>query len=482
MRIKPLTLSILAFMTLMSSMSNLCMTAIAQSAPQQEPDLSNYTRLEQDPITIDSIGLSLNIPKGAQAETVRIGTTTSTGIAFPADLGTMIVKEQRTTNPELTAKSAIESIKQTLLQLPGSQLIAEQPELRVGIWNGHRIYVTIANPTPGGPPLFRGITIFGYKPSAFLIFDYSLEAPESMFDQGRVLYETSIGTMNLQEMSTQTLKRAAGFQATNSLLDQLTLEDYDAVLTGPKSERWERLFTPAASGDVMDAKEHGYRRMKSWSGYKGEVGNKDKSKWTAEDRKLGYLMQIDSMALDNGLRIDSRALFFMSLDGNEELWTIRMTLKGTESKDQGSAGMNQDSTVTGARIGGKLSVTTAFGTEAPTTVSPFIPETGYITQVQAYLLGALIVHKELQGDFATYAYNPVTNTVALRWDISEQPSHSPGMWTVTEKTSPNSPPTTTLYNANGDFMRVRLTNGRLWEPIELDRLISLWKRKGLPLQ
>ncbi len=472
--------TILPLFTLVAAfiISALATTTTAQ--PVQTPT-PNLTELEPDPITIESIGLSLNLPIGGRAETVRIGTSTSTGISLPDGLGTIIVKEQRTSNEKLTAKGAAESIRDQLMNLPGAMVIAEQPELRVGIWSGHRFYVRTPPAKAGGSPTYRGISIFGLKPKTFLIFDLTMQGSESAFQNARIMYETSIATMNLQEMSSQSLKRIAGFKLTKALIDQLTIEDYDAVLTGKKSERWERLFTPAPSGDEMDATEHGYRRIKSWSGYKGEMGSKDRNKWSQDDRKLGYLIQLDSMALDSGLRIDSRALYFMSLDGNEETWTIRMTVKDSNNLGEDGKPTSQDSAITGARIGGKLNITSVDGNSPPTTISPFIPEEGYITQVQSYLLGPLITQQKLQGDFAAYAYNPVTNSVTLRWDISEQPPQSPGMWSVTTKTSPDTPPTTALFDAHGDLMRVRLTNGRLWEPIELERLLSLWKRKGLPI-
>ncbi len=456
------------------------------NSPNPSTPSTSFTELENDPITIDSIGLTLNLPLGSQAETVRIGNSTSTGVSFPKNLGTLIIKEQRTSNDDLTYIKAAQSIRDQLLAAPGMTVIGEEPNLRVGIWPGYRFYVrstpNTTNARTGSPSNFRGVTVFGHKSHAFLIFDFTFSGSDTQFQQAKVLYETSIATMNLQEMSSQALKRVAGFNSTNALLDQLSIEDYDAVLTGKNNARWDRLYTPAKSGDEMDAKEHGYRRIRSWSGYKGELGTKDKAKWNTEDRKLGYLVQIDSMAIEGPLRIESRAFFFMTLDGNEEIWTIRMTLKDSSQSEFDDEPTQQDSAITGARIGGKLTITSADGKTPPKTISPFIPENGYITQVQSYLITALIAHKQLQGDFASYAYNPMTNSVTLRWDISEQPSHSPDMWSITSKTSPDSPPSVTLYNAHGDLMRVRLTAGRQWEPIKLDRLLDLWKRKGLPLE
>ncbi|CAN0593237.1 unnamed protein product, partial [Laminaria digitata] len=73
------------------------------------------------------------------------------------------------------------------------------------------------------------------------------------------------------------------------------------------------------------------------------------------------------------------------------------------------------------------------------------------------------------------------SAITLRWDIVEKPQDTPDLVRITTKVSSDTPPTVSIYNAKGDLIRVRLSNGRIWEPIELDRLINLWQKKGLPL-
>lgn len=430
-----------------------------------------YTELERDPVRIESIGLTINLPVGATAETIRIADATSTAVVLPAGLGTIVIKQQRTLSEELEAKQAVESIKNQLTRTLGFEIIAEQPDLRVGIWPGSRFYAKSTRQKD--PDAYRGISIFQLKAQTFLVFDLSVEGDEQRFEEARALYETSIATMDLEEMSNESLKRAAGFKATESLLSSIEFEDYDNILTGRNGERWERLYTPAKTGEQMDATEHGYRRVRSWAGYRGELTDKDKSDWNDTDRQLGYLVQIDALALETGMRIESRSIFYMSLDASEEAWTIRMAIK----RDAAS----QTSTITGARTGSKLTITTTQGQNAPTVTRPYIPEDGYLTQVQAYLMGPLLIHKDLSGEFASYAYNSASGAVTLRWDIAQRANDDPDSWRITTKTSPESPASTSVYTKEGKIKRVELGIGRRWEPIPLKDLLDLWKRKGLPL-
>lgn len=444
-----------------------------QPTPKPQSDTAPaYTELERDPVRIESIGLTINLPVGSTAETIRIADSTSTAVVLPAQLGTIIIKEQRTLSEELDAKEAVESIKTQLTRTLGYEIIAEQPDLRVGIWSGSRFYAKSTR--QNNPAAYRGISIFQLKAQTFLVFDLTVEGDEQRFADARALYETSIATMDLEEMSSETLKRAAGFKATQSLIASIEFEDYDAVLTGRNGERWERLYTPAKTGEEMDATEHGYRRVRSWAGYRGELTSKDKSDWNDTDRQLGYLVQIDALALEQAMRIESRSIFFMSLDATEEAWTIRMAIKRDAAETQSSA-------ITGARTGSKLTITTTSGQGAPTVTRPYIPEDGYITQVQSYLMGPFLVHKDLSGEFASYAYNAASGAVSIRWDIAQRDKDDPDTRRITTKTSPESPASTAVYDKDGKIKRVELGIGRIWEPIPLKDLLDLWKRKGLPL-
>ncbi|MGV6813558.1 MAG: hypothetical protein ACWA5W_00960, partial [Phycisphaerales bacterium] len=258
-----------------------------------------------------------------------------------------------------------------------------------------------------------------------------------------------------------------------AFMDTQTIKDYQNAMTG-KKDRWERLYLPAATGDEMDATEYGYRKIKSWGGFKGELTDKPRRSWKEDDQSLGYFVQIDAMALEDGVRVDTRATFYMSEDTREESWTIKMSLR--------QDGVQTTSVITGARSDKSMVIMLDQPPGAPTRTHPLIQGEGYISQVQTYLIDAMLAHEADPGEYASYAYNSSLGTITLRWDIVEKPEDKPGVTRITTKTSNDSPPTVSVYNAQGDLMRVRLANGRIWEPIELDRLIKLWKKKGLPLE
>jgi len=436
----------------------------SQAAPQP-------IELSRDPTRIPSLGMSLNLPEGVRAETVRYADAASTAIKLPDDLGLLLIREQRTTNENLDAGGVVAAVREQFVTQRGFTVIDQQPDLRIGIWDAQRIY--LRSPAGADGTAYRGITVFAPKTRSFLVFDLSLAGDDDKFARARRLYETIVATMNLEEMSSKTVQRSAALRATDAVVSRLTLEDFDAVMTGRSTDRWERLFTPAGTGDRMDDTEHGYRRIRSWSGYKGELTGKDRSEFNDEDRELGYLIQIDAMILERDLRVDSRAVFFMSLNAQEETWTIRMALE----RD----GQRTVSTVTGARRGGNLRVTTTQGRQPPTVTSPEVPSEGYLPQFMTYHMGALLAHKGLIGEFASYAYNSSSDAVSLRVDsVTRGPRDD--TWRVTTKTTPESPPSTALYDEDAELVRVTLANGRQWQPTALDDLIDLWKRKGLPLE
>jgi hypothetical protein len=138
--------------------------------------------------------------------------------------------------------------------------------------------------------------------------------------------------------------------------------------------------------------------------------------------------------------------------------------------------------VTGARSGTSMTVQLEQSNMAPTVTRPLIQGDGYVPQAITHLLAPMLAREGRPGEFAGYAYNASTNTISLRWDTVEQPADKPGLRVVRSRADENTPATTHVFNGRGELMRSELHNGRIWEPIELDRLVSLWKRKGLPLE
>ncbi len=457
----------------------------AQLVAQPADDTRSPVNLAKTTTTLQSLGLTLYLPEGAVAETVSYGSESTTAIAFEGDTGLMTIKGQKTTNPDLTSSMVAENIIQRLTGGYGTRATGElisRTQLKIKFWAGERFYIRQPDPK-GGEDKMTGYTIFQNKPRNFLVFELRTDAKD--FETAQRIYETSVGTIDLGNPDIENTRRTAAILSTLAFLDTLTIEDYRAVLTGNKTDHWERLYTPASTGDEMDATEHGYRRVRSWAGYKGEMSEKPKSEWSEDDRTIGYLFQLDAMALEKNLRIDTRAIFFASDDQADEAWTIRMSLIEELPAISANADAEQrkvNSSITGARHNTSMTVYLQQNDQPPSVTRPLIEGEGYISQVQTYLQSALLASKHLPGEYASYAYNSSTNTVALRWDSVEQPEESPGLWRVTTKATETTPATVSLYNEKNDLLRIELANGRIWEPIELKALLKLWKKKGLPLE
>ncbi len=441
---------------------------------------ANTVQLAQATTTIRALNLTLYLPEGSVAETISYGSESTTAVAFPDDVGLLTIKGQKTTNPDLTTKIVADSIIARLTVDQYNRTIGQllsRTQIRIKFWTGERFYIRQRDPK-GGPDLILGYTIFQNKPRSFIVFELRTDIETRQHAQ--LLYETTIGTLDLGNPGLENARRSAAIKSTLAFMDSLSIKDYQSVLTGKNTDHWHRLYTPAASGDEMDATEHGYRRIRSWAGFKGEISKKDRSKWTHDDRTPGYIFQLDAMALEKDLRIDTRAIFFVSDAQDDESWTIRMSLIQKETEFNEETKIN--SSITGARHGTSMTIYLEQNNQPPAATRPLIEGEGYISQVQAYLHTALLAAKRQQGEYASYAYNSSANAITLRWDTVEQPEETPGLWRITTKTSDTAPAAVTFYNENNTFLRVRLANGRIWEPIELDRLVKLWKKKGLPLE
>jgi len=434
---------------------------------------SSAVILESEPFRIDALDLNIFLPKGSITQTTSFSSNSTMGIGFPDQIGVMMIKEQKTTDQDLTIVQVAENIIGQLTKFSRSktgEVISRNRNIEINDWIGDRFYVRIPG-TGGKPDVVRGMTIFQVQPRRFIIFD--LTTTFNDFERSRELYETSVGSIDLGNPTEADVRRAAAIKSMLAFLDLRSVEDYQAAMTG-KKERWERLYDPASTGDEMDATEYGYRKIKSWGGFKGELSDKPRRSWNDDDRSLGYFVQIDAMAIEDDFRVDTRATFYMAEDTKEESWTIKMSLR--------SADYQQTSTVTGARSNTSMVILLDQSDAPPTKTNPVIQGEGYLSQAQSYLISTMLAHHAEPGEYASYVYNSSVGTITLRTDEVEKPEETPDLITVTTKTSKDSPPTVTYYDKDGEMLRVRLANGRIWEPIELERLINLWQKKGLPLE
>ncbi len=456
-------------------------TASRPQTPARAGDVTGV-KLQSAPTRIDALEMSFFLPEGSEAQTVTIGTNPKVSVKLPRNLGEMLIEGRRSTKTDLRVAQVIDSMIQQFESLgsfvretPGGKVFVKpQLEKRTAMQlaglSGERIYMRFPA-TEVRPEEIRGVTVFQTEPGRFIVFD--LAAPAALADESVRTYETVVGTMDVTDRDALAARRGAALDRTKAVLASLTPDEL-RVLAESQAERWERLFTPARSGDDMDAAEHGYRRVRVRKGFRGEVSGKPERSWNTQEKLPGLIVQLDAMALETDLRIDTRAVYFVSEDLEQEAWTVRMALRQGETVTESS--------VTGARSGSGMVVQLDQQNMAPTVTRPMIQGEGYVPQAITHLLSPLLARRAQAGEYASYAYNPQSNTITMRWDTVEQPADRPGLWLVRSRPDDNTPATTHVFNAQGRLLRSELHNGRLWEPIEPDRLVSLWRRKGLPLE
>ncbi|GJM18615.1 MAG: hypothetical protein DHS20C14_08280 [Phycisphaeraceae bacterium] len=438
-------------------------------------------RLAGNPLRIPTIGLTMHVPEGSTSQTTSFSTNTLTTVRPVEDIGVFTIQGRKSTDENLTPKQVGDGIIEKILADYGevgaagqvskskARVLARNSSLLIGDFEADRFYIELPPKRSIDPAPVHGYTIVVPGPGRVIVIEAMTDT--NTFEQARSIYETCVATANFADPGDLATRRAASIRAGVRVFEQLTPEDYRAVFES-FGIRWERLYTAEETGADIDATEHGYRRLKAWVGRRGELNpDKDQSKWSKADQQPGYLLQIDALLLDDLLRVDTQAVYFMSMDREEEAWTVRMAIR-----QNGQTGHWIE---TGARQGHSMSVTTTHGSSAPTVVRPLVQGEGYLSMVETYMLPPLLAHAGIPADFAFYTYQSRDGTIRMRSDSVEHAGTN--TWKITSRINEDAPPQTAYITDAGEPLSTELADGRVWEPTSYEKLVRLWRDKSLPL-
>ncbi len=458
--------------------------AAAQNARSDRPAAKAQApgvRLAGSPLRVPAIGLTMHVPEGCTSQTTSFSTNTLTTIQPLEDVGVFTVQGRVTSDPDSTPQLVGDGIIEKILADYGevgpagqvarskARVLSRNSNLMIGELPADRFYIELPPKRSVDAAPVQGYTIVIPEPGRVVIFQ-ALTTTDA-FDRAREMYETCAATAVFEDPGDLATRRAASIRAGVRVIEDFTPEDYRAVFE-TFGTRWERLFAPAQSSADIDATEHGYRRIKAWVGRRGELNpEKEPARWSNADQEPGYLLQIDALLLDDLLRVDTKAVYFMSMDRESEAWTVRMAIK-----QNGQTGQWIE---TGARQGHSMSVTTTHGSSAPTVVRPLVQGEGYISMVETYMLAPLLAHAGIPADFAFYTYQSRDGTIRMRSDSVERAGST--SWKITSRLNEDAPPQFAYLTDEGEPIRTELADGRIWEPTSYEKLVRLWRDKGLPL-
>lgn len=475
--------------------------APAASSPGQAPAADpGVVELAQDPLDLPTIGVRVFAPVGSEAHTETVGAEAK---------GTIIAKDQswainiagpRTSNPDTTITAATDA---ALKQLAESAGVAEVDRSRNASMVGTTIKLLSREPAPGGPKLFikngvreyeferfyasmpsvfgkaatvRGFAITKVAPTQFITFE--LITTEPLLPVARRIFETVIAAAEIDDPTRANAERATAVKAGEKVTELLNAQMWhELIATG--AEHWERLYIPASSGADADAKEIAYRRIRLGVG----TGNTTDPKVGDPGPGEGYVVRLDARYLDRarcvngelaeGRMIDSRSVFFTAPDRSNEVWSVEMTMRDPKSKGvfkevAGRTDKSMSVQIDGTGIASRI-------------VKPTVPPEGYVSRAEAVVLQDVIARSKIFTDLGFYVYSGETESIRLRRDSLQRPADDLGAMILATRPSEDKKPQMVYYNAKGEWIKTVMPDGSIWERVTPEKLMQLWRSKGLPV-
>lgn len=452
--------------------------------------------LDGEPFRLDSVGLVIRLPRGVRTEMSDIGGVVTVQI-YPDDRSWVVNVQTPRVEPGMgTAEQAAERIiKQFNDALPmkstisgekvdnAAKMITPLQQLNIeGCGEVGRRFA-FAMPRRDKSYVVQAYSIFRPLPDRFVVFE--LVCGDGVYEQARGFYEVIVAAALFEKPELLIAQRRAAVESGIALLGKLTSEDWAKGM--PEEQRWYRLYRPALSGKDEDAQEGGYRSVRFFKGTRAQMSPGATNIEPGPANPEGYLCQVDARVLLKKPQklgaavdaaeyqvIDTQGIYFLSLDRNEEAWTVRTTVNDP-AKKRGS-----EYSETGARTGKTMTVALNTPGDGPKTIKPVIQGEGYLSQFESQLWPRMLVTAKKEGETGAYVYRSESQTIVLRRDTVIKDPKGRAMYAVVTRHREEPEGQKSAYSDDGELMRTELSDGRVWEPISPVELLRLYRSKGLP--
>lgn len=439
--------------------------------------------LHPEPFVFPGLGLTISLPEGGLVETTTAGPNESFTVRPENQSWLLSFEERRSRDlnlmPNAIADELIAGFEASKQRTrtggadrrgaaeTEAKVLDRQPSLVLGGVPASRFYITMPDDESR---VIHAYTVFRAEPGRFVLA--RMQCLEAELPKARLIYETVIASAVFRDPVAAATERAAAIMSGEALRAALTAEQFDQSLM-PEPE-WRRLYRPASTEASADAREVAYQKVEIRRGARGDLTpERPRERWNATEQQEGYIVRVVARYLDGGRIIDSESVFYATLalsERDEEAWTVRIRIK---DGDQEAVW-----TETGARFDKRLSVRVQAEGQLPTETTWTIPEQGYITQVESFMLPRLLAQSRTPLVFAFYCYNSTSGKMELRRDVLS-PADGGG-WVLRTRLTEGTAERESLLTETGDLIHTRTADGVVMEPIEIDRLHGLWKSKGLP--
>ncbi|MEO1715688.1 MAG: hypothetical protein AAFR76_01135 [Planctomycetota bacterium] len=454
--------------------------ALAQASGQSPIEMSGR------PFDLGSLGVSFNLPVGATATTRRIGTEVQADVIGPNNGYRVTITSRSSSNTELTAEAAAESILMNLKEAYGIEdgdatgvtIATFAQELRtvepVSFPGGEAQRFFLQQPaTASQDDTVRGVAVIDLGRGRMLVWDAT--SPIAGFETLAPSFDAMLSTIQFENPELRFADRGIAVTAGQRVLDSIDTDTLRETFESA-GERWLRLYEPAGESD----REIGYRRVTTWAGTRDEIDPSRRSSSSSTDMTPGLLVRIEARTLGeispqtgNQIIYDSRGTYWVSEDLSSETWNLSIAIR--------DGGRTTSLSEVGARNGfEEIMVTAKTPSGRSETTRHRIEGEGYLPLPLALMLPDILTGAGTAGDFGFYAYRSDTNAIAYRSDSLRKDDDGEG-WVLRSRVAPGTPELVKFLNDDGSIRREQLPDGKVWDPIESIELVNLWRRKRLPL-
>lgn len=432
--------------------------------------------LEPTPITVEALNLRFNPPKGAStiAESVDGNFVITLRDDPRTPTWTLRVQTMKSSLPDPSPKGQIDDLLKELDRTKAQyRVVSNEPHTAAKLV-GQLCY--IERTTTEGQSVVSGWLVLPIAKSEFMVFAMQT-VPES-FTLLKSVWESSFDTLDLRTQEQVTTARNARIKNGHDFLQSVSPERLRS-LVGQK--QWSRIYKPQGGAGAIEV---GCALIEVLAAKRGALNpSKEEAKYNAAEREEGLMVRMQGRYIVDAARkvfYDSIALYWVAWDQSSEAWSARGTQRqGDAENSEAETGLRPPPSA--GQPAPTLSVIKTTQTAEPVSNEWDVPDV-YLSQALGWIIGRLMPRdvREPQ-EYAWYYYVPSNIKPKVYQRIDKWERQPDGTLTLTTALSPESPPYTTHYDKNGNFVRRVSGDGSVTVPIELEELRRIWKAKGLPI-
>lgn len=278
---------------------------------------------------------------------------------------------------------------------------------------------------------------------------YQLNCNAGEFDAAVQTFQGLIQSVNFADPAELDRLRTERIDAGKAWLGSVNGEHIKSALI---PEQWFRI--------TVGGKDIGYMRVRHHD--------------EAEHVPPGTSVAIQSRIIEGDNVYDTEGKYFESDDRAEEFWTVTTTLKlpqtAAYNPDAPPQPLTQNWRQTGLRDGQAMEVSQ----ETPTNIKKYswkVPPETYLSQVNQYVLPALLPHDQAQ-TLAFYAFDRDARKLSFRtYQVQPMPG---GSYRVFERPTPDQAEQVATFSPTGRLIERRMPDGRVFLATTPQELKRIW--------